>query len=241
MGLISRVSSRTYRQNINKSSITLKMSRLLKLPKHLACTLKYQKIALNTSLPNYHFGSHKHTRMNTWDPGFFYEGIDLAPKDTIKNVRNYNFYKYTCGPMSRVRLVDNSQIAIAGMKWYRKPLIIQVTKPNQGLDKGKRDAKGTASTPKKHMLGRTGDLVTIAASHQVAKAVIVGGKQFCADHGFHNRQDALNAVILNSELEPLGNRILVPLPGWLRDCKRMPQGRRIRYNKLFATASKGFY
>jgi len=179
--------------------------------------------------------------MSHWDPNYFYNGVDLPPKTISKNVRNYNFEKYVALNRSKVRLVDNSQIAINGMKWYRKPVIIDVIKPNQGKDRGRQDIRGTATAPKKLMHAKVGDLTTIAAGHQVAKCLIVGGKTFSADHGFKSRQDSINGVVLSDEYEPIGNRILVPLPGWLRDCNRMPRGAKIQYNKLFAIAARGYY
>lgn len=211
----------------------------LQLPKALNSALSVRNLQISST--QNHFSSKKKNHQIAWDPNYFYDGVDLPPKEAPKNVRNYKFGKYAVLPRTRVRLVDNSQIAIAGMKWYRKPCILEVIKPNQGLERGKRDIRGTAKNPNKLHHGRVGDLCHISVNHQVAKCLIVGSKCWSGDHGFKSRQDSVNGVILNNELEPIANRIMVPLPGWLRDCKRMPQGIKPQYNKLFAIAAKGYY
>ena len=205
--------------------------------------LKITRCSLSTTPQALHFSSHKKDHLRHWSPGYFYDGIDLPPRTIPKNIRDINqhFGKYVATTRTRVRFVDNSQLALAGMKWYRKPMIINVIGPNQGLDRGSRDVYGSATAPKKIQAGRVGDLVVVAAAHQVARAVIVGGKNFSGGRGFRSRQDTLNAVLLNNEMEPLGNRIMVPVPGWLRDCDRMPRGIKVQYNKLFSIASRGYY
>ena len=78
----------------------------------------------------------------------------------------------------------------------------------------------------------------------MAWCVLVGGTTpigLRKTRTFKTRQDSINGVLLNDDLEPVGNRIEVPLPGWLREEKTINRGKRIQYNKLFAIAAKGFY
>jgi large subunit ribosomal protein L14 len=125
------------------------------------------------------------------------------------------FYKSASGSakhiqfMSRVRIVDDSQLGQEGMAYKRAPRIIHVYN--------------------KKRIGNIGDRVLLAIKGQKQKAIVVGLKN-------HYRKDRLpnfdtnNCVLVDDQDTPLGTRITAPIPASLRSHPSC--------NKLIAIATR---
>jgi hypothetical protein len=203
-----------------------------------------QRQALSTANLDLHYSSRGKNWRKQYDPGYFYDGVDLGPSVGRVNIRDFKFDKYCVRNLTRLRLVDNSKLSTAAMEYWRKPRVLRSHGVNQGVHLGARHLRGARQYPTKEQHAGVGDLVQVSANHQIAWGVIVGGKVPLGQYKnatFKSRQDQSQAVLLNEEFEPLGNRINVPLPGWLRYHNKSFVGKKIQYNKLFAISAKGFY
>ena len=142
----------------------------------------------------------------------------LHAKQSIRNIIEImtfvSYDKYSVRNLTRLRLVDNSKLSVAAMEYWRKPKVIRSHQVNQGWHLGGRKLRGARQYPTKEQHAGVGDLVQVTANHQICWAVIVGGKTPIGQYKnatFKTRQDQAQAVLLNEEFEPMGNRINVPL------------------------------
>ncbi|KAH8008760.1 hypothetical protein HPB51_003593 [Rhipicephalus microplus] len=111
---------------------------------------------------------------------------------------------------SRLRVVDNSALGRQAMMDGKPPKIIQVY-----------NKTGIASI---------GDKVLVAILGQKKKGFVVGCKHM-KQRPLVPRYDTNNMVLLDDNGNPLGTRILVPLPSMLR-------GEKPRYSKILALCSR---
>uniref|UniRef100_A0A914H2Z8 Large ribosomal subunit protein uL14 n=1 Tax=Globodera rostochiensis TaxID=31243 RepID=A0A914H2Z8_GLORO len=102
---------------------------------------------------------------------------------------------------SRVLCVDNSEIAKEANMSGKLAYIIWVYK----------DGYRKRHMPKAEL----GDRVLVAIRGEMKRAVVVGCKQhyFIRKHGMP-ATDTNNVVLLNNEGNPLGNRVLAPVPAY---------------------------
>lgn len=98
--------------------------------------------------------------------------------------------------MTRIRIVDDSQLAKDGMNYRRAPKVIQVY-----------NKKG---------IGNIGDKVLLAVKGQKQKAIIVGCKNYARKYELGPNFDTNNCVLVDDQMTPLGTRITVPIPSSLR-------------------------
>ncbi|RWS05543.1 39S ribosomal protein L14-like protein [Dinothrombium tinctorium] len=110
---------------------------------------------------------------------------------------------------TRLRVVDNSALGKQAMLEGKPPKVIRVYNK---LD-----------------VGFLGDKVLVTIKGQMKKAVVVGCVQ--RQKAFVPRFDSNNCVLLDDSGNPLGTRILVPIPNLLR--KLRPE-----MSKLIAIATK---
>lgn len=117
------------------------------------------------------------------------------------NVRNFNTSQIMCElrTLTRCRVVDNSNLGKQAMLEGKPPKVIHIYK------KGK-SAKGTI-----------GDKVLVAIKGLKKKAFIVG----VVKHQKMNipKFDSNNIVLLDDHGNPLGTRVMVPIPSMLRGKK----------------------
>ncbi|CAG0916616.1 unnamed protein product [Notodromas monacha] len=98
--------------------------------------------------------------------------------------------------LTRLRVVDNSDLGKQAMLEGKPPKVIHVYN--------------------KRGVGHIGDKVLVAIKGLKKKAIIVGCKgQWVKSHV--PRFDTNNCVLVNDDMSPLGNRILVPIPHSLRN------------------------
>jgi len=105
---------------------------------------------------------------------------------------------------TRLRVVDNSPLGKEAMLSGNPPYCIHVYRKY----KTPHDWKGK---------GQLGDKILVAIKGQMKKAYIVGWKWHIVQrkHGVP-RMDTNNIVLLDDNGNPLGTRILAPIPGVLR-------------------------
>jgi large subunit ribosomal protein L14 len=97
--------------------------------------------------------------------------------------------------MTRMNIVDDSQLAKDGMNYRRAPKIIHVYN--------------------KKRIGTIGDKILLAVKGQKQKAIIVGCKNYYRKDGKPNF-DTNNCVLVDDQDTPFGSRITVPIPSSLR-------------------------
>ena len=98
--------------------------------------------------------------------------------------------------MTRIKIVDDSQLARDGMVYKRAPRIIHVYN--------------------KKRIGNIGDKILLAVKGQKQKAIVVGCKNHYYKAGLPNF-DTNNCVLVDDKDTPLGTRITVPIPSSLRN------------------------
>jgi large subunit ribosomal protein L14 len=96
---------------------------------------------------------------------------------------------------TRMKIVDDSQLAKDGMAYKRAPRIIHVY-----------NKKG---------IGLLGDKILLAVNGQKQKAIIVGCKNYDRLESM-TCFDTNNCVLVDDADTPLGTRILAPIPATLR-------------------------
>lgn len=111
--------------------------------------------------------------------------------------------------LTRMKIVDDSQLARDGMAYKRAPKIIHVYN--------------------KKRIGYIGDRILLAVKGQKQKAIVVGTKNNTRKDGIPNF-DTNNCVLVDDQDTPLGKRITVPIPSSLRGHPNCP--------KLIAIATK---
>jgi len=119
--------------------------------------------------------------------------------------------------LSRVRVVDNSEIGKQTMAEGKRPKVIHCYT---------KTAKATI-----------GDKVLLAIKGEMKKAIVVGVKMH-QKHGIP-RSDTNNVVLIDDNGTPLGTRIHVPIPIMLRKIlkeKNIAKG--VDYTKLIALATR---
>lgn len=109
--------------------------------------------------------------------------------------------------LTRLKLVDNSENAKKVTKLDR-PYCIKL--------------------PKNRKVARFGDIITIAHRGKVHKALIVSNRKMSKRYP---RYDSHNIILLDDKLQPVGTRIVGPLPSVLK--KRQGE-----FSKVIALASK---
>ncbi len=97
--------------------------------------------------------------------------------------------------LTRMKIVDDSQLARDGMTYKRHPRIIHVYN--------------------KKRIGTIGDRILLAIKGQKQKAIIVGCKNNVRRGGVPSF-DTNNCVLVDDQNTPLGARITVPIPSLLR-------------------------
>ncbi len=116
-------------------------------------------------------------------------------KSESKVVNNVQF-------MTRIKLVDDSQLARDGMVYKRAPRIIHVYN--------------------KKRIANIGDRILLAVKGQKQKAIVVGCKNHFYKTGLPNF-DTNNCVLVDDQDTPLGSRITVPIPSSLRSHPNCPK------------------
>lgn len=109
--------------------------------------------------------------------------------------------------LTRLKLVDNSENAK------------KVTRLDQPY---------CIKLPKNKKVARFGDIITIAHRGKVHKALLVSNRQTSKRYP---RYDSHNVILLDDKLQPIGTRIIGPLPSALK--KRQGE-----FSKVIALASK---
>ena len=74
---------------------------------------------LSTTSQDLHYSSRGKNWRKHYDPGYFYDGVDLGPSVGRVNIRDFKYDKYCARNLTRLRLVDNSKLSVAAME-YRK-------------------------------------------------------------------------------------------------------------------------
>lgn len=119
--------------------------------------------------------------------------------------------------LSRLRVVDNSEIGKKAMMEGKPPKTIHVYN--------------------KTRVGRIGDRVMVAIKGQKRKGILVGLKQKQAVKVA--KFDTNNVVLIDDAGTPLGNRIFVPIPTILRTImKEKTHSKGADYTKLLAIATR---
>lgn len=142
----------------------------------------------------------------------------------LKNVSrlSHNFFHTTsvCNEirlLSRLRVVDNSEIGKKAMTEGKPPKCIHVYN--------------------KTRVGKIGDKVLVAIKGQKKKGILVGLKQKQKPNV--PKFDTNNIVLIDDNGTPIGTRIFVPIPSILRTIlKEKTQAKGADYTKLLAIASK---
>ncbi|KAI0978236.1 hypothetical protein GJ496_004203 [Pomphorhynchus laevis] len=101
---------------------------------------------------------------------------------------------------SRVEIVDNSRLALEGMLYKRRPIIINVY-----------NEQNSASI---------GDRVLLALCGRMCKAIVVGCKGYFHKPG-RARFDSSYVVLIDNDNNPLGTRIIKPISSVLRKNPKM--------------------
>jgi len=112
--------------------------------------------------------------------------------------------------MCRLRVVDNSALGKQAMTEGKPPRVIHVY-----------NKTGRAEL---------GDRVLLAIKGQMKKGILVGAKHR-KQIPLRPRMDSNNVVLLDDTSNPMGNRILAPIPMSLR-------AKKDQYNKLISIATK---
>ncbi|KAF4526618.1 hypothetical protein B566_EDAN015387 [Ephemera danica] len=119
--------------------------------------------------------------------------------------------------LTRLRVVDNSDIGKQAMAEGRPPRIIHIY-----------NKKG---------IGYLGDKVLVAIKGEKKKGILVGAKQ--KQKPMVPKFDSNNLVLIDDNGTPLGTRILVPIPNVLRTILReKTRAKGADYTKLLAIAPR---
>ncbi|KAJ8912661.1 hypothetical protein NQ315_012737 [Exocentrus adspersus] len=142
-------------------------------------------------------------------------------KQTCSSIIFRNFHiSYQCleiQKLTRLRVVDNSEIGKQAMAEGRPPRCIHVYN--------------------KTGVGRIGDKVLVAIKGEKKKAILVGLKQNQKPNV--PKFDSNNIVLIEDDGSPLGTRIHVPIPTILRTIlKEKTQTKGADYTKLLSIASR---
>ena len=129
---------------------------------------------------------------------------------------------------TRLRCVDNSDIGAKAMAQGRPPKVIQVY---SWKHKGKPHGS----------YGQVGDVVLCAVAGEKVKGIVTGltVKPRLDGYSYVPRFDTNNVVLVDNGGNPLGTRILAPIPICMREkLKRKSNVKTADYTKLFSIATK---
>lgn len=119
--------------------------------------------------------------------------------------------------MTRLRVVDNSDIGRQAMAEGKPPRVIQIYNSTK--------------------IGTIGDRVLMAIKGEKKKGIIVGVKKHQKPH--IPKTDTNNVVLIDDNGTPLGTRIHVPIPSMLRTIlKEKTLSKGADYTKLLAIATR---
>ena len=104
--------------------------------------------------------------------------------------------------LSRVQVVDNSKLALDGNIYKRRTRIIHCYKKNNNLSRTR-------------VMAGLGDKVLLAIKGQMKKAIIVGCKQRIRSPNVP-QFDKNNVVLIDDDGNPVGTRIMSPIPAFFR-------------------------
>jgi len=99
-------------------------------------------------------------------------------------------------------VVDNSKLALDGNVYKRMPRIIHCYKQNNNLTRTR-------------LMAGLGDKVLLAIKGQMKKAIIVGCRQRIRKPNVP-QFDSNNVVLIDDDGNPVGTRILAPIPAFFR-------------------------
>ncbi|KRY38507.1 39S ribosomal protein L14, mitochondrial [Trichinella spiralis] len=129
----------------------------------------------------------------------------VPPQETVQEV---DFFSTTSllnwiHLKTRFRVVDNSDLGKQAMLGGKPPYCIRVYRQGRLGKKANR--------------GQLGDKILVAIKGELRRAYIVGWKAHHSQirHGVP-RSDSNNIVLLDANENPLGNKVLVPVPAWLQ-------------------------
>ena len=94
---------------------SFQMLKLQSLSSGLRSSLQRQ--ALSTANADLHYSSRGKNWRKQYDPGYFYDGVDLGPSVGRVNIRDFKFDKFCVRNLTRLRLVDNSKLSTAAMEY----------------------------------------------------------------------------------------------------------------------------
>ena len=103
---------------------------------------------------------------------------------------------------TRVRVVDNSKLGLDGNIYKRMPRVIHCYKRNNNLTRTRLTAG-------------LGDKVLLAIKGEMKKAIIVGCKQLVRKPNVP-QFDSRNVVLIDDDGNPIGTRIIAPIPAFFR-------------------------
>lgn len=146
--------------------------------------------------------------------------LKMLPKHNLLITnRNFGFsnIRYEIQKMTRLRVVDNSEIGKQAMAEGRPPKCIHVYN--------------------KTGIGKIGDRVLVAIKGEKKKGILVGLKQ--TQKPKVPKFDSNNIVLIDDSGTPLGTRIHVPIPTILRTImKEKTHSKGADYTKLLGIATK---
>ncbi|XP_076067473.1 mitochondrial ribosomal protein L14 isoform X1 [Oratosquilla oratoria] len=147
--------------------------------------------------------------------------INLLPVSTSYLLPAASFQTSSCcheiQKMTRLRVVDNSTLGKAAMLEGRPPRCIHIY-----------NKKG---------IGTTGDKILVAIKGQKKRAIIVGCHQ--NQKPLVPKFDSNNIVLIDDNGTPLGNRIFVPIPTFLRKTLvEMSRPKGADFTKILAIATR---
>ncbi|CAH0560017.1 unnamed protein product [Brassicogethes aeneus] len=144
----------------------------------------------------------------------------LNLQKTVSLAKNYlhtSGERYEIQKLTRLRVVDNSEIGKQAMAEGKPPRCIHVYN--------------------KTGVGRIGDKVLVAIKGEKKKGILVGLKQ--NQKTKVPKFDSNNLVLIDDNGTPMGTRIHVPIPTILRTIlKEKTQAKGADYTKILAIASK---
>ncbi|XP_044748531.1 39S ribosomal protein L14, mitochondrial [Coccinella septempunctata] len=144
--------------------------------------------------------------------------IRNIPKLTVDKCKFHrSSYLSQIQKMTRLRVVDNSEIGKRAMAEGKPPKCIHVYN--------------------KTGIGKIGDVVLVAIKGEKKKGILVGLKQ--NQNPKVPKFDSNNLVLIDDNGSPLGTRIHVPIPTILRTIlKEKTHAKGAEYTKLLGIASK---
>lgn len=157
---------------------------------------------------------------------------------TLQNAFSVSAYRLEIQKLTRLRVVDNSEIGKRAMAEGKPPKCIHVYN-KKGIGKIGMHRKKCVSIDQLNCVQTSfvGDKVLVAIKGEKKKGILVGLKQNQATKV--PKFDSNNVVLIDDNGTPLGTRIHVPIPTILRTImKEKTYSKGADYTKLLAIASK---